>query len=121
MKILLDENFPLPLYHRLRAAGYDVEHIIILGQRGLPDAAIRARLAVEPLLLLTHDTEFEGIPADYPAIVAISRVPQSLPTKQRVEIWFAAIESFVPEKDVGNVFDLLETGAIVVRGGSESH
>ena len=25
MKILLDENFPLPLYHRLRAEGYAVE------------------------------------------------------------------------------------------------
>jgi len=27
VKILLDENFPLPLYHRLRAAGHDAEHI----------------------------------------------------------------------------------------------
>ena len=41
MKILLDENFPLPLYHRLRAAGHDAEHIIVLGQRGIPDSAIR--------------------------------------------------------------------------------
>lgn len=38
MKILLDENFPLPLYHRLRAAGHDAEHIIVLGQRGIPDS-----------------------------------------------------------------------------------
>ena len=44
MKILLDENFPLPLYHRLRAAGHDAEHIIVLGQRGIPDSAIRQRL-----------------------------------------------------------------------------
>lgn len=35
MKVLLDENFPLPLYHRLRAAGHDAEHIIVLGQRAL--------------------------------------------------------------------------------------
>lgn len=34
MKILLDENFPLQLYHRLRAAGYDAEHIIVLELRG---------------------------------------------------------------------------------------
>ena len=33
MKILLDENFPLPLYHRLRAAGHDAEHIIVLGPK----------------------------------------------------------------------------------------
>ena len=44
MKILLDENFPLPLYHRLRAAGHDAEHIIVLGQRGMPDSVIRQRL-----------------------------------------------------------------------------
>ena len=41
MKVLLDENFPLPLYHRLRAAGHDAEHIIVLGQRGTPDSIIR--------------------------------------------------------------------------------
>jgi len=50
VKILLDENFPLPLYHQLRAAGHDVEHIIALGQRGLPDAAIRQRLQNEDIL-----------------------------------------------------------------------
>jgi hypothetical protein len=41
VKVLLDENFPLPLYHRLRAAGHDADHIIVLGQRGIPDSAIR--------------------------------------------------------------------------------
>ncbi|MGH8532841.1 MAG: DUF5615 family PIN-like protein [Gammaproteobacteria bacterium] len=51
-------SFPLPLYHNLRAAGLDVEHIIVLGQRGLPDARIRQRLASERLLFLTQDTEF---------------------------------------------------------------
>lgn len=29
MKILLDENFPLPLYHRLKAAGHDVENFLV--------------------------------------------------------------------------------------------
>ena len=51
MKILLDENFPVALYRRLRLAGYDVEHIIVLGQRGLPDSAIRERLRVEEMIL----------------------------------------------------------------------
>lgn len=113
MRILLDENFPLLLYHRLRAAGYDVEHIIVLGERGLPDAAIRGRLAAEELIFLTHDTEFEDLPTDYRATVVISRVPQSLPTKQRVEIWFAAIQEFVARKPAGKLFDLLESGPIV--------
>lgn len=51
VKILLDENFPLPLYHRLREAGHDAEHIIALGQRGLPDAAIRQRLQSDDILM----------------------------------------------------------------------
>ena len=66
MKLLLDENFPLPLYHDLRATGYDVEHIIVLGQRGLPDAMIRQRLALEEIVFLTQDTEFEDLPAGLP-------------------------------------------------------
>ena len=57
MKVLLDENFPLPLYHRLRASGHDAEHIIVLGQRGIPDSAIRQRLMAEELVFLTNDTE----------------------------------------------------------------
>ncbi len=76
MRILLDENFPLQLYRRLKEAGYDVEHIIALGLRGLPDEAIRLRLAVEAdLIFLTHDTEFAELPADTAGTVVISRVP----------------------------------------------
>jgi len=118
VKILLDENFPLSLYHRLRAAGRDAEHIITLGQRGTPDAAIRARLATEDLIFLTQDSEFENIPPNSPAIVIISRVPQSLPIRQRVEIWLAALEGFEERPPTGNVFDLLEDGTIVSSSGS---
>ena len=49
MKFLLDENFPLPLYHRLREKGYDAEHVIVLGQRGVSDSVLRARLAGDAL------------------------------------------------------------------------
>lgn len=45
MKILLDENFPLSLYHRLRAAGHDAEHIIVLGQRGIPEEFLKTKPA----------------------------------------------------------------------------
>ena len=55
MKVLLDENFPLALYRRLRAAGHDVAHIIVLGRRGLPDRAIRERLATEDLVFTGDD------------------------------------------------------------------
>ena len=113
MKVLLDENFPLPLYHRLRAAGYDAEHIIVLGQRGIPDSAIRQRLMAEELVFLTNDTEFEDQPADYRAQVVISRVPQRLATARRVDIWFGALDGFLKAKPVGRLFDLYETGQIL--------
>ena len=69
MKFLLDENFPLPLYHHLRSAGIDAEHIIMLGKRGLPDSEIRKRLVKEDIVFLTQDTEFEALPSDRRAAV----------------------------------------------------
>jgi hypothetical protein len=44
MRILLDENFPLPLVWKLQDEGHEVEHIILLGSRGTPDGAIIERL-----------------------------------------------------------------------------
>ena len=85
MKILLDENFPLPLYHRLRTAGFDVEHIIVLGQRGIKGTQLRKRLEEETIILLTQDTEFEDDRANLRGKVIISRVRQNLPIRQRVE------------------------------------
>ena len=114
MKLLLDENFPLPLYHELRAAEYDVGHIIVLGQRGLPDAVIRQRLTLEKIVFLTQDTEFEDLPADYRAIVIISRIRQNLPIQQRVGIWFKAIQDFLTLKPPGKLFELLETGEVML-------
>ena len=68
---------------------------------------------------LTNDTEFEELSADYLATVVISRVPQSLPTTQRVAIWFAAIARFMAQRPAGRVFDLLESGEIVPREAPE--
>jgi predicted nuclease of predicted toxin-antitoxin system len=113
LKILLDENFPLPLYRRLREAGYDVEHVIALGKRGMPDAELRRRLAAEPILLLTNDTEFEDIGLDYAGKVIISRLPQRLPIAERVEIWFKALQRFLERESPHKLFDLLPDGQIV--------
>jgi len=52
VKFLLDENFPLAFYRRLRDAGKDVEHVIALGQRGVHDDVLRQRLAAETLVFL---------------------------------------------------------------------
>lgn len=113
MKILLDENFPLPLYHRLRTAGYDVEHIIVLGLRGVKDSELRKRLAREEIILLTQDTEFEDVTADYRGQVIISRVRQNLPIQRRVDIWFKALQEFMTRQRPEKLFDLLENGQIV--------
>jgi hypothetical protein len=78
LRFLLDENLPLQLNRRLIAAGFGSEHIITLGQRGLPDAEILARLAMEDdLVLVTQDTEFEDVEVGVGRVI-ISRVPQSL-------------------------------------------
>jgi len=88
VKFLLDENFPLHLYHRLKSSGYDVEHIIVLGQRGLTDPAIVGRLVREDLVFLTCDVEFLFPPVGLRSTIMVSRVSQSLPIARRVEIWF---------------------------------
>jgi len=113
LKILLDENFPLPLplHRRLREKGYDAEHVIVLGQRGMPDAALREQLAKEALV--SNDTEFEQLAGDIPAQVSISRLPQRLPTAQRVEIWLKALDAFLQRKPQGSLFDLMPDGEIV--------
>lgn len=113
MKILLDESFPLPLYYRLKRAGYDVEHVIELGLRGIKDSEIRKRLTQEQIILLTQDTEFEEVAPDCLGKVIISRVRQNLPIQRRVEIWFSALQEFVIRQRPEKLFDLLENGQIV--------
>lgn len=113
MKILLDENFPLPLFHRLRTAGYDAEHIIVLRLRGVKDSEIRKRLAREETVLLTQDTEFEDVAADCRGQIIISRVRQNLPIQRRVDIWFKALQEFMTRQRSEKLFDLLESGQII--------
>lgn len=114
MRVLLDENFPLQLHRRLVAAGHNCEHIIVLGQRGLPDPAIRARLVAEDdLVFVTHDSEFEGLPGGIRAAVIISRIPQRLPIAERVERWTAALEAFLADRPTGHPFEILPDGKLV--------
>ncbi|MGI8810142.1 MAG: DUF5615 family PIN-like protein [Acidimicrobiales bacterium] len=114
MRILLDENFPLQLYRRLGEAGYQAEHIIALGLRGLSDDAIRQRLAAEAdLLFLTQDTEFADLAPDIVATVMISRVPQAIPITRRVELWEHAIDDFLQHPIPGRLFEVLGDGRVV--------
>ena len=90
MRILLDENFPLALLWKLQEEGHQVDHIILLGMRGVPDRAIIDLLNSEELLLLTHDQEFLDRTVTRSRVI-VSRVTQSQPTAVRVEIWLKAI------------------------------
>ena len=108
--------FPLPLYYRLQSAGHAVEHIIVLGQRGIKDSELRKRVATEDLVLLTQDTEFEDIPVDVRGKIIISRVRQSLPIQQRVDLWFRALDEFLLSPPREKVFELLENGDILPWG-----
>jgi hypothetical protein len=113
VKFLLDENFPLAFYRRLRDAGKDVEHVIALGQRGVHDDVLRQRLAAETLVFLTHDEEFGDIAADSSSQVIISSLPQRLPIRERVEIWFAAVEKFAERRPPERLFHILPSGDLV--------
>lgn len=84
----------------------------MLGQRGVPDSTIRARLTGEALAFLTNDTEFLERPAR-PSVVIVSRVRQDLPIDRRVEVWFEALTRFLKAPPPGDVFELLGSGEIV--------
>jgi predicted nuclease of predicted toxin-antitoxin system len=116
LKILLDENFPLQFCRRLRLSGYEVDHIIMLGQRGIPDSAIRERISKEEIVFFAQDSEFEMMRGGHRGIVLISRMRQSLPIQKRTEIWSSAVEKFMAEKPSGKLFELLETGEVVACG-----
>ena len=55
---------------------------------------LRKRLVGRNIVFLTHDTEFEDVGANYHAKVIISRIRQNFPIRQRVEIWFGALQTF---------------------------
>lgn len=116
MKILLDENFPLALERHLRTRGHEVEHIILLGQRGLPDTRIRERLRKEAILFLTQDTEFERFPRDWLGIVVLSRVDQALSVEVRVRLWEAAVDELNGLVKPAAFYELGRDGGVIVVG-----
>jgi predicted nuclease of predicted toxin-antitoxin system len=93
MIILLDENFPLRFYTRLKQEGFSAEHIL-LTQRGIHDREILLRLKQEELLFLTQDEDFVDAAPDCKASIIWSRVSQSMAIDRRVEIWLNAVKQF---------------------------
>jgi predicted nuclease of predicted toxin-antitoxin system len=111
LKFFLDENFPLRLHHRLQAEGIHSEHLITLGQRGISDAKVVEHLAVEGVVLLTQDRDFEHLPLRGGKVI-ISRVSQSLPIARRIEIWVGAIRQYVETRPDGTRFEISQSGEL---------
>jgi hypothetical protein len=110
--ILLDENFPLGLLHRLRADGLTADHIITLDWRGASDTKIRARLQDDQCLFLTQDEDFLYGP-DVPATVIVSRVRQARPLKVRIDIWCACVQSLLAASRPERLFELMDDGTLL--------
>lgn len=113
MRILLDENFPLALLRRLRSQDLEAEHLIESGKRGLPDLEIRRWLEDEALLFLTQDGEFLTLPAASRATVLVSRVRQSRPIEDRVEVWMRAIQAYLELRPPQRLFEVTDTGVLL--------
>jgi hypothetical protein len=119
LKILLDENFPLGLYRSLTADGEEVEHIITLGRRGAPDQQIR-ELFDRDVLFLTQDEDFLF---DKPteAIVVLSRVRQSRPLAERVQVWRQAILELIRNPKLERRFELMDDGYLLAWEPGPNH
>ena len=113
MKVLLDENFPLPLLDALRRGGIDADHIITLDLRGAPDSALRLRLDHESIVLLTNDTEFLMVPMPKSGWVIVSRVKQSRQLDDRIEIWIDAIRKFLAGRPDSRINELFDDGQLL--------
>ena len=111
MKVLLDENFPLGLLRVLQADGLQVEHIITLNWRGASDTRIRERLSDKNVVFLTQDDDFL-FGASVDATIVVSRVRQSRPLADRIEVWRKAIASFSGRVQTNRVFELRDDGVL---------
>jgi hypothetical protein len=112
VNVLLDENFPLGLLHRLRADGFIADHIITLGWRGASDAQIRRHLQTSDKLFLTQDDDFltgERVPA----MVMVSHVRQARPLADRIEVWRTAVHSLVQSPQTARLFELSDDGVLL--------
>lgn len=112
MKVLLDENFQLPLLAALRAAGVDADHIISLHLRGATDGRIREMLRTDPVLFLTQDLEFLSEPRSS-SIIVVSRVRHSRPLAERLSIWVDGVDTLLHGETVERLFELHDDGRLV--------
>jgi len=110
--VLLDENFPLGLLRSLQTDGLSAQHIITLGWRGASDARIRERLQDDQVVFLTQDEDFL-LGETSRAIVVLSRVRQSRPLKDRIEIWRQCLRELLQTSKPERLYELMDNGALL--------
>jgi predicted nuclease of predicted toxin-antitoxin system len=114
VRILLDENFPLALHRALAEQGREVDHVILLGLRGCPDAALLGRLENEDILFLTQDRDFLSTPARLRGVVIVSRVRQERKIQDRVRIWVEALDRYFEARPLGRLFEIDDSGSLAL-------
>jgi len=112
VKILLDENFPLALARTLRAKGKEVEHVGEIN-RGCSDQIIIHRLRRESILFLTQNGDFAEVRDAGQSFIIWSRISQSRPLQERVEMWSQAIDEFFMSHPSEHWFELLDDGRLL--------
>lgn len=87
-RFLIDENLPHDLAVSLNAMDYVAEHVVDMGLRGQPDAAVYAYAQTHQTTLITADLGF-GNALRYPpphAGIVVVRVPDTLSIAQRLQV-----------------------------------
>jgi len=112
VRFLLDENFPIGLIRALRSDGLAADHIITLGWRGASDKRIRERLQDAQIGFFTQDDDFL-FGETVAAVVVLSRVRQSRPLKERIEIWRKAGRDLAQTSGAERLFELKDEGVLL--------
>jgi hypothetical protein len=112
VRFLLDENFPLALVRALQSDGLAADHIITLGWRGASDKRIREHLQDAHVAFFTQDDDFL-FGETVSAVVVLSRVRQSRPLKERIEVWRTAARGLAETSGVERLFELTDEGLLL--------
>jgi len=94
MNFFLDENFPLQLQEDLQELGYNCEHVISEGKRGITDLKIVEYISNNNYIFFTNDDDFCNLISDTYIVLFLSRVPQELLIEERVRRWLNAVDDY---------------------------
>lgn len=112
MKLLVDENIPLPIVVRLRSEGYVVEYVM----RSVEDRLILEDAYRQNALLITLDKDFERLVLDEhrpSAGVLHVRIRTSIPMADRAQILVNVLRHC--SKELRGAFTTLTEAIVDIR------